>query len=86
MSEELMDEFMIEMRGHVATAIESGLEPSAVAFALSYIATDIGLQITENSSLTFPLLFEAMATAVHAHNEVDPEIPTQTQDRHGSIH
>lgn len=86
MNQELINEFVAEIRNQVTHGLDSGLEAADIAFTLSYVATEIGLQMTDNSSETFPLLFEAMSTAVNIHN--DPEFGDSlvAGDVPGSIH
>jgi methanogenic corrinoid protein MtbC1 len=63
MSEE-QEDICRKIRSMVNSLIERGAEPSDVSFALSMIATELGLQMTSGSISVFPVVMSGITHAV----------------------
>jgi hypothetical protein len=53
--------------------LEDGAEPSAIAFALTSIAADMGLQLTNDPYKVFPVLLDAIAQQAKCRLRKDPD-------------
>ncbi len=58
------EEVCRKVRSMVRSLIKKGAEPSDVSFALSMIATELGLEITEGNISVFPVLMAGITYAV----------------------
>ena len=62
--------------------LKEGRKPSEISYALSYVATDLGLFVTDRDVSVFPVLLSAISEAVSSHdsnddtNELEPEADT----------
>ena len=61
-----LDQLMPAVRDFVSDQLEENFRPEDVSFALAYIATELGLHCTNNSTTVFPVVLRAMAHAVDA--------------------
>lgn len=66
-----MPELMSSIRGHVRSLLESGAEPSAISFALAFIATELGLCVCPEPVRVFPVLLNAVAQAASERSSAD---------------
>lgn len=77
MSEE-QEEICRKVRSMVKSLIKKGAEPSDVSFALSMIATELGLEITDGSISVFPVVMSGITHAVA--NAVDERADIEEVD------
>ena len=64
---------MPAIRDLVSERLELNFRPEDISFALAYIATELGLHYTNNSTTVFPVVLRAMAHAVDAHSTDDDD-------------
>ncbi len=63
MSEE-QEEICRKLRSMISSLVKKGASPSDVSFALTFIATELGLEITEGNISVFPVLMAGITYAV----------------------
>lgn len=77
MSEE-QEDICRKVRSIVSSLIKQGAEPSEVSFALSLIATELGLEMTHGSISVFPVLMSGITHAIA--NAVDQSSENEEVD------
>lgn len=63
MNEE-QEEICRKVRAIAKSLVKKGAEPSDVSFALSLVATELGLKVTEGSISVFPVVMTGITHAV----------------------
>ena len=70
------EEVCRKVRSMAAALVKKGAEPSDVSFALSMIATELGLEITDGNISVFPVVMSgityAVANAVEDRGDLEP--------------
>jgi len=56
------------VRNFVRDQLKEDFQPQELSFALAYIAMELGLHYTNNSTMVFPVVMRAMAHAVDTRN------------------
>lgn len=64
---------MPAVRDFARDQLDADFKPQDLSFALAYIATELGLHFTKNSTSVFPVVLRAMAHAVDARNTDDDD-------------
>ena len=77
MSEE-QEEICRKVRAMVKSLVKKGAEPSDVSYALSFIATELGLEVTEGSISVFPVVMSGITHAVA--NAVEEPVDAEEAD------
>ncbi|EEB78570.1 hypothetical protein GPB2148_1467 [marine gamma proteobacterium HTCC2148] len=80
MSEE-QEEICRKVRSMTRSLIKKGAEPSDVSFALSLIATELGLEVTDGSISVFPVVMSGITHAVA--NAVEESADSSEADEGG---
>ena len=81
-----LKQIMPALRKFVSDQIEENCEPQDLSFALAYVATELGLHFTDNSTTVFPVILRAMSHAVdarHAADGDDSQEPENEEDNEG---
>jgi hypothetical protein len=68
-----LDRVFDQIRHLTQQLLENGAEPSAIAFALTSIAADMGLQLTNDPYKVFPVLLDAIAQQAKCRLRKHPE-------------
>jgi hypothetical protein len=68
-----LDEVMARVGRLTQSLLEDGAKPSQVAFALTSVATDMGLQVAGDPLRVFPVLLDAIASAAKIRSKVESE-------------
>jgi len=70
------EEVCRKVRSMAGALVKKGAEPSDVSFALSMIATELGLEITDGNISVFPVVMSgityAVANAVEERDDFEP--------------
>ena len=75
---ENQEEVFRKVRTMVRSLLEGGAEPSDVSFALSFIATELGLEVAEGSIAVFPVVMAGICHAVA--NAADESVEAEDTD------
>jgi len=62
-------ETIAAVRGHVASLLSAGTSGSDISFALAFVATELGLQLSSQPAAVFPVVLHGVVTAACAHEE-----------------
>jgi|SRR5271166_4861722 len=66
-----LDEVMGRVAQVTQSLLEDGAEPSQVAFALTSVAADMGLQVAGDPLKVFPVLLDAIADVAKARLQIE---------------
>jgi hypothetical protein len=80
MSSETKMELVNQVRGQVKEWLKDGAKPSEVSFALSFIAADLGLHMTNKDIRIMPVLLDGISTAIRCANDEDSESEDDDND------
>lgn len=84
MSSESRYELVNQVRSQVRRWLKDGEEPTEVSFALSFVATDLGLNLTENNIVVMPVLLEGVSAAIRCANDEDAKEEVDTDATEGA--
>jgi len=73
-----IEALMPEVREFVRDKLKEDYNPQELTFALSFIATELGLHCTDNSTRVFPVMLRAIAHAVDAQSVDSDDIKEST--------
>jgi hypothetical protein len=73
MSSEHKLELVNQVRDQVKEWLREGAKPSEVSFALSFVAADLGLHITDKDIRVLPVLFDGISMAIRCANDEETE-------------
>jgi hypothetical protein len=73
-------QLMPALREFVNDRIGEDFQPQDISFALAYIATELGLHCTNNSTTVFPVVLRAMSHALDAHHSAECEKTKEADD------
>jgi hypothetical protein len=62
-------ETVTAVRGHVASLLSAGTSGSDISFALAFVATELGLQLSTEPAAVFPVVLHGVVAAACAHEE-----------------
>ena len=62
--QQALQEFVDGIQELVQSKLGEGLEHQAIAYAMTYVATAFSMVVAENSIGGFPVMFEAMSSAI----------------------
>jgi hypothetical protein len=71
------------VRGCVASLLSAGASGSAISFALAFVATELGLQLSIDPTSVFPVVLHGVIAAACAHGETadTPAASESTDDQ-----
>ncbi len=73
MSEKNRAKLISQVRDQVNRLLEEGESPCDVSFSLSFVATDLGLHVTESDISVVPVLLDGINAAIRCANDEQPE-------------
>lgn len=68
-----MDRVIDRIKHVTRQLLEDGAQPSEIAFALTSVAADMGLQLTNDPYKVFPVLLDAIAQQAKCRLRKDPD-------------
>jgi len=89
MSEEMKD-ISRDVRAVIKSLLDKGAEPSDVSFVLGFLATELGLKVTEGSISVFPVvmtgIIKAVDDAMKEYSQDDEEEEDVDRPRSATLH
>ena len=89
MSEEMKD-ISRDVRAVIKSLLDKGAEPSDVSFVLGFLATELGLKVTEGNISVFPVvmtgIIKAVDDAMKEYSQDDEEEEDVDRPRSATLH
>ena len=79
--EDALEGVVAQVSALTKTLLNEGSDPSMIAFALTSVAADMGLQVCGDPMRVFPVLLGAISEQAHRRSE-----PVDAQESEGPVH